>query len=107
MPSSSFQMPVIDPFSPMNDYYCSQAEAHAKRNPHDPQAQAIWMHWVSSLQQIRAAQAGQATAQTGPLGGASPMPAQAGAQAQALSGTGATPQFGGQAQGAQERPSIY
>ena len=50
-----FQLPVIDPSSPMNRYYHDQAEAHARNNPHDINAQMLWQHWARAMQQVEQA----------------------------------------------------
>ena len=55
LPSQSQSVvPVIDPDNPMNVYYMNQAELHARRNPNDQFAQALWRHWVTTLQQFEA-----------------------------------------------------
>ena len=59
-----FQLPVIDPSSPMNSYYHDQAEARARKNPHDANAQMLWQHWARAMQQIE--QARQMQTQKGP-----------------------------------------
>ena len=38
----------------MNRYYADQAEQHARRNPNDAHAQALWAHWIRALAQIDA-----------------------------------------------------
>ena len=59
-------LPQIDPDNPMNQYYAQQAELHARRNPSDANAQRLWYHWVTSLQQIE--QARRAGASSAPAG---------------------------------------
>ena len=55
-------LPQIDPNNPMNSYYFSQVEAHARRNPHDQNAQLLYVHWIQAMQtieQMRNAQTSQ------------------------------------------------
>ena len=59
-------MPAIQFDNPMNMYDKDQAEVHAKRNPHDAHAQALWAHWVTSLQQFEAARLARAQAAAQP-----------------------------------------
>ena len=36
----------------MNASYAQQAEEHARRNPHDPHAQALYAHWIRGMMQV-------------------------------------------------------
>ena len=51
----NMMFPVVQPDNPMNAYYLDQARQYAQRNPHDQHAQALYMHWLQSLQNIEAA----------------------------------------------------
>ena len=54
----------------MNECYYQQVEAHARSQPQDQQAQALYMHWTNQIMQIRAARAsGQQVPQADLLGG--------------------------------------
>ena len=64
--SSSHGMPTVDPNNPMNMYYLDQAAQYARRNPHDPYAQALWAHWARSIAQIEALRAGTQQPAQGP-----------------------------------------
>ena len=50
--SAMSSFPIVHPDNPMNHYYLDQARLHAQRNPHDSQAQAMYMHWLHSIQHI-------------------------------------------------------
>ena len=51
----SFALPTIDPDNPLNAMFLQQAEAHARRNPNDQFAQAMYQHWYRTLLQIEQA----------------------------------------------------
>ena len=79
MPGSTSQpqivFPNIIPDNPMNPYYLDQAEQHARRNPQDPTAQALWQYWLHSLQQIEAMRRAAAPGASGPsVAQSAPMP---------------------------------
>ena len=50
--SAMSTFPVVHPDNPMNHYCLDQARQHAQRNPYDSQAQAMYMHWLHSIQHI-------------------------------------------------------
>ena len=63
---SSFHFPAIDPNNPMNQYYLSQIEQHAQRNPTDVYAQQMLAHWRATLQLYEQQRLMQAAATAGP-----------------------------------------
>ena len=71
MPShGGSSLPAVDPSNPMNLYYLQHIEQHARRNPHDMNAQRLYAHWLQSMQQIDAARlaaAGSATSMPQPM----------------------------------------
>ena len=59
----------------MNHYYMNQAEMHALRNPHDANAQILWHHWKTAIQQIELRRRAMAAAVPGsPLTASAPQP---------------------------------
>lgn len=53
MPDPQLIFGQIDPDSPMNEFYYTQVEMHARRNPQNQHAQAMYAYWTQAMLQTR------------------------------------------------------